>query len=101
MEVSSRNEVDGINDQPNAAIITANTTQSNQITVLQSQLTGANAAIVTANTALKSYTDNQISTARCVRVCGWSFTRRFQPVANTHSSSLFPGHQTTNQRCDS
>ena len=47
----------------NAAIITANTTQSNQITVLQSQLTGANAAIVTANTALKSYTDNQISTA--------------------------------------
>ena len=47
----------------NAAIITANTTQSNQIVVLQSQLTGANAAIVTANTALKSYTDNQISTA--------------------------------------
>jgi hypothetical protein len=47
----------------NAAIITANTTQSNQITSLQSQLTGANAAIVTANTALKSYTDNQISTA--------------------------------------
>ena len=47
----------------NAAIITANTTQSSQIVVLQSQLTGANAAIVTANTALKSYTDNQISTA--------------------------------------
>ncbi len=31
MEVSSRNEVDGINNQPNAAIITAPTTQINKL----------------------------------------------------------------------
>ena len=51
----------------NAAIVTANTAlkayTDAQITTTQSWVTGANAAIVTANTALKGYTDNQISTA--------------------------------------
>ena len=51
----------------NAAIVTANTAlkayTDGQITTTQSWVTGANAAIITANTALKAYTDNQISTA--------------------------------------
>ena len=40
---------------------TGNTTQSNQITAIQSAVTGANAAIVTANTAIKSYVDAQFT----------------------------------------
>jgi hypothetical protein len=47
----------------NAAIVTANTAlkayTDAQITTTQSWVTGANAAIVTANTALKSYVDTQ------------------------------------------
>ena len=49
----------------NAAIVTANTAlkayTDAQITTTQSWVTGANAAIVTANTALKSYVDTQDS----------------------------------------
>ena len=49
----------------NAAIVTANTALKSytdtQITTTQSWVTGANAAIVTANTALKSYVDTQDS----------------------------------------
>jgi hypothetical protein len=49
----------------NAAIVTANTAlkayTDGQITVTQSWVTGANAAIIIANTALKSYVDTQDS----------------------------------------
>ena len=49
----------------NAAIVTANTALKSytdtQITTTQSWVTGANAAIVTANTAMKSYVDTQDS----------------------------------------
>jgi hypothetical protein len=49
----------------NAAIVTANTAlkayTDAQITTTQSWVTGANAAIVTANTAMKSYVDTQDS----------------------------------------
>ena len=48
---------------------------------LSSQIVGANAAIVTANTALKGYTDNQISTANTAVV----------NYVNTRTNSLATG----------
>ena len=51
---------------------------------LSSQIVGANAAIVTANTALKGYTDNQISTANTAVV----------NYVNTRTNSLATGANT-------
>ena len=66
----------------NAAIVTANTALKSytdtQITTTQSWVTGANAAIVTANTALKSYVDTQDS----------AITTAWTANAGTQASSI-------------
>lgn len=66
----------------NAAIVTANTALKSytdtQITTTQSWVTGANAAIITANTALKSYVDTQDS----------AITTAWTANAGTQASSI-------------
>ena len=51
----------GYVDAVTTAWTAANTTQSAQITALQSSVAGANAAITTANVALKGYVDQQFT----------------------------------------
>ena len=55
--VTANTAMKGYVDAVTTAWTTANTTQSNQITALQSSVAGANTAITTANTAMKGYVD--------------------------------------------
>jgi hypothetical protein len=64
---------------------------------LSSQITGANAAIITANTALKNYTDNQITTANSAVVSYVNTkTTSLATGANTNTAAYLAANISTN-----